>query len=176
MYLVPTTATVNVDQNTRNALDSVHVKYCATDMQENMWARLRDSRPGGCLIHATKPTYFPAFLYIFLYLFLIRLTKHFLQPQPMMRKWRDFSPLRRANGNEASPGHQKIKICESIIKQNWLIGIGNLHEQSWLNRVQMVQFECPRHWKTGATLRLWEILFPIFSLPLSGVIRIGLPG
>ena len=35
-----------------------------TDMQENMWARLRDSRPGACLIHATKPTYFPAFLYL----------------------------------------------------------------------------------------------------------------
>ena len=35
-----------------------------TDMQENMWARLRDSRPGACLIHATYPTYFPAFLYI----------------------------------------------------------------------------------------------------------------
>ena len=29
-----------------------------------MWARLRDSRPGACLIHATQPTYFPAFLYI----------------------------------------------------------------------------------------------------------------
>ena len=24
-----------------------------TDMHENMWARLRDSRPGACLIHAT---------------------------------------------------------------------------------------------------------------------------
>ena len=24
-----------------------------TDMQENMWARLRDSRPGACLTHAT---------------------------------------------------------------------------------------------------------------------------
>ena len=34
-------------------------------MQENMWARLRDSRPGACLIHATLPTYFPAFLYMF---------------------------------------------------------------------------------------------------------------
>ena len=27
--------------------------FCNTDMQENMWARLRDSRPGACLIHAT---------------------------------------------------------------------------------------------------------------------------
>ena len=36
------------------------IKIC-TDMQEKMWARLRDSRPGACLIHAT---YFPAFLYI----------------------------------------------------------------------------------------------------------------
>ena len=25
-----------------------------TDMQENAWARLRDSRPGECLIHATS--------------------------------------------------------------------------------------------------------------------------
>ena len=35
-----------------------------TDMQENMWARLRDSRPAACSIHATEPTYFPAFLYL----------------------------------------------------------------------------------------------------------------
>ena len=34
-----------------------------TDMQENIWARLRDSLPGMCAIHATYPTYFPAFLY-----------------------------------------------------------------------------------------------------------------
>ena len=32
-------------------------------MQENIWARLRDSLPGMCAIHATYPTYFPAFLY-----------------------------------------------------------------------------------------------------------------
>ena len=32
-------------------------------MQENMWARLCDSPLGACLIHATYPTYFPAFLY-----------------------------------------------------------------------------------------------------------------
>ena len=29
------------------------VKDPPTDMQDNMWARLRDSRPGACLIHAT---------------------------------------------------------------------------------------------------------------------------
>ena len=34
----------------------------STDMQENMWNRLRESHPGTCLIHATLPTYFPAFL------------------------------------------------------------------------------------------------------------------
>ena len=33
-----------------------------TDMQENTWARLRDSRSGAHAIHATQPTYFPAFL------------------------------------------------------------------------------------------------------------------
>ena len=39
-------------------------KVCAlSDMQENMWARLRDSRPSACLIHEIKPAYFPAFLY-----------------------------------------------------------------------------------------------------------------
>ena len=32
-------------------------------MQENTWAMLRDSRPGARAIHATYPTYFPAFLY-----------------------------------------------------------------------------------------------------------------
>ena len=53
------------------------------------------------------------------------------------------------------------------------VKVGKLGEQNWLNRLQMVQFECPRHWKTCATLRLGEIHFPIFSLPLSGVIRIG---
>ena len=46
-------------------------------------------------------------------------------------------------------------------------------QKNWLNRLQMVQFECPRHWNPTLTLRLWEFHFPIFSLPLSGVIRIG---
>ena len=32
-------------------------------MQENMWARLRDSCPGTRVIHATYPTYFPALPY-----------------------------------------------------------------------------------------------------------------
>ena len=34
MYLVPTTATVNVDQNTRSALDCVHVKYCGIEYHD----------------------------------------------------------------------------------------------------------------------------------------------
>ena len=38
----------------------------------------------------------------------------------------------------------------------------------------MVQFECPRHSKSSAWLRLGEFHFPIFSLPQCGVIRIGL--
>ena len=33
-------------------------------MQENNWARLRDSRPVMRAVHATWPTYFPAFLCI----------------------------------------------------------------------------------------------------------------
>ena len=41
------------------------MQYCllCTDMQENELARLRDLRPGTHMIHTTKPTYFPAFLY-----------------------------------------------------------------------------------------------------------------
>ena len=39
----------------------------------------------------------------------------------------------------------------------------------------MVQFECPRHPIFWVWPRLGEIHFPISSLPLSGVIRIGLP-
>ena len=52
---------------------------------------------------------------------------------------------------------------------------GKFREQNWLNRLQMVQFECPRHSNPFVSLRLGEFHFPIFSLPLSGVIRIGLP-
>ena len=47
-------------------------------------------------------------------------------------------------------------------------------EQKWLNRLQMVQFGCHRQWNPTLTLRLGEFHFPIFSLSLSGVIRIGL--
>ena len=32
--------------------------HVLTDMQENTWARLRDSRPGARAFHATQPTYF----------------------------------------------------------------------------------------------------------------------
>ena len=39
----------------------------------------------------------------------------------------------------------------------------------------MVQFEGPRHSNPCVSLRLGELYFPIFSLPLSGIIRIGLP-
>ena len=38
-------------------------KRLTTDMQESMWARLRDSCHGVHAIHASLPTYFPAFLY-----------------------------------------------------------------------------------------------------------------
>ena len=33
-------------------------------MQENMWARLCESRPGQGMSRTTQPTYFPAYLYI----------------------------------------------------------------------------------------------------------------
>ena len=33
--------------------DIRHIHNVYTDMQENTWARLRDSRPGACLVHAT---------------------------------------------------------------------------------------------------------------------------
>ena len=38
----------------------------------------------------------------------------------------------------------------------------------------MVQFECPKHPFHGFSLRVGDFHFPIFRLPLSGVIRIGL--
>ena len=38
----------------------------------------------------------------------------------------------------------------------------------------MVQFECPRHSNPCVSLMLGEFYSPIFSLPLSGVVRIGL--
>ena len=64
--------------------------------------------------------------------------------------------------------------------KNWApqykdVEVAKFREQNWLNRLQMVQFECPRHSNPCVSLRLGEFHFPIFSLPLSGVIRIGLP-
>ena len=63
--------------------------------------------------------------------------------------------------------------------KNWApqykdVKVGKFWEQNWLHRLQMVQFECPRHSNPCVSLRLGEIQFHIFSLPLSGVIRIGL--
>ena len=40
--------------------------------------------------------------------------------------------------------------------------VGKFREQNWLNRLQMVQFECPRHSKPCVLLRLGEFPFPIF--------------
>ena len=42
--------------------------------------------------------------------------------------------------------------------------------------LQMVQFECPRHWNPCVSSSLCEFPFLIFCLPLSGVIRIGILG
>ena len=39
-------------------------KKINTEMQENTWARLRDSHPGKHAIHATQPTHFLAYLYV----------------------------------------------------------------------------------------------------------------
>ena len=54
------------------------------------------------------------------------------------------------------------------------VEVGKFKEQNWLSRLQMVQVECPRHSNPCVSLRLGEFHVPIFSLPLSGVIRIGL--
>ena len=51
----------------------------------------------------------------------------------------------------------------------------NILNKLRLNRLQMVQFEYHRPSNLCVSLRLVEFHFPIFSLPLSGVIRIGLP-
>ena len=42
--------------------------------------------------------------------------------------------------------------------------VGNFWEQNWLNRLQIVWFECSKH---QITLRLGEFLFPNFSFSLS---------
>ena len=53
------------------------------------------------------------------------------------------------------------------------VEVGKFRELNWLNRLQMVQFECPRHSNPCVSLRLREFHFPIFSLPLSGIIGNG---
>ena len=50
--------------------------------------------------------------------------------------------------------------------------IGKNLGQNQLNRLQMVQFECPRYWNNCVSFTAERIPFLIFS---SGVIRIGLP-
>ena len=64
--------------------------------------------------------------------------------------------------------------------KNWApqykdVEVGKFREQNWLNRLHMVQFEGPRHSNPCVSLKLGEFHFPLFSLYLSGVIRIGLP-
>ena len=44
----------------------------------------------------------------------------------------------------------------------WKSKVGKISEQKWLNRLQMVQFECPRHWNSCVSLRLGELHFPFF--------------
>ena len=53
--------------------------------------------------------------------------------------------------------------------------VGKFEEQNWLNRLQMVQFECPRNSKPCVSLWLGEFHFLHFCLLLSGALRIGLP-
>ena len=60
---------------------------------------------------------------------------------------------------------------------------GKFSEQKWLNRLQMVQFDCPRHWKPSVSFssgvgripssHYWpstawcEKFFPLFEIPAS---------
>ena len=53
------------------------------------------------------------------------------------------------------------------------VKVEKFEEQYWLNRLQMVQFECHRHSKPCVSLRLEEFHFLLFCLPFFGVIRIG---
>ena len=49
--------------------------------------------------------------------------------------------------------------------KNWapqykdVIEVGTFREQNWLDRLQMVQFECPRHSNPCVSLRLGEFHF-----------------
>ena len=50
-----------------------------------------------------------------------------------------------------------------------------ISEQKWLNGLQMVQLECPRHWKPSVTFSFGVGRIPFSHYWPFGVIRIGLP-
>ena len=76
------------------------------------------------------------------------------------------SYLNGANGAIVAKGTIAVRAHERIHFQSIF---------SLPKRLQMVQFECPRHPNPFVSLRLGHFHFLLFSLPLSGVIRIGLP-
>ena len=51
----------------------------------------------------------------------------------------------------------------------------NILEQKWLNGLQMVQFECPRHRKPSLSSISLVVRTPFSHYWPSGEIRIGLP-
>ena len=56
--------------------------------------------------------------------------------------------------------------------KNWApqykdVEVRKFREQKWPYRLQIVQFECPRHSNPHVSLRLGEFQFPIISRPLS---------
>ena len=62
--------------------------------------------------------------------------------------------------------------------KNWTpqykdVEVGKLREQNWLNMLQMVQLECPRHANLCFSLRLGEFHFPIESMRRAGVDLLG---
>ena len=103
-------------------------------------------------------------------------------------------PLLALWGNKNGLPSMKVKELENVLNkigstgckwsslnapgtehQVWNSRIRKISEKNWLNRLQMIQFECQKHWNPCFSLRLGEFHFPIFSHSLSGVIRIGSP-
>ena len=55
------------------------------------------------------------------------------------------------------------------------VKVAKILEQKWPNGLQMVQFECPRHWKPSVSSNFEVGRIPLSNYWPSGVIRIGLP-
>ena len=49
-----------------------------------------------------------------------------------------------------------IRNWHSPLSPVWKSRVGKISEQNWLNRLQMVQFECHRHWAPSMKVKSWK--------------------